>query len=251
MTGEPRDLYLDLLKRALTDTIFASEPDIEKRSRFINDFIAHYIKGRAVSMVPLVRMDNVRRCAVDVIEKGVPGDFIETGVWRGGLTIFLRGILAAYGDRARRVWVADSFEGLPPPDPEKTPLEAKAHVGQVMTDTYKHFAVGIEEVQENFKRFGLLDDQVVFLKGWFKDTLPTAPIERLALARLDGDYYQSTIDALTSLYPKLSPGGYLIVDDYGEDTWTNCRRAVDEYRQASGILQPLIRVDAKCYFWQK
>jgi hypothetical protein len=69
--------------------------------------------------------------------------------------------------------------------------------------------------------------------------------------RLDGDYYESTMDALTNLYDKLSVGGYAIIDDYGEDTWTYCRKAVDDFRREHGIKEPMIRVDSKCFFWQR
>ena len=120
-----------------------------------------------------------------------------------------------------------------------------------MSSVYKHFAVGLEQVHENFARFGFLDDQTIFLKGWFKDTLPSAPIPQLAIMRLDGDYCESTHDSLVHLYPKLSPGGYVIVDDYGEETWTYCRRAVDAYREREGLAQPLVRVDSKCSYWRK
>jgi len=249
---DPRSLYLELMKRVLTDTVLSNEPSVEEGElEYLDGFIQHYIRGRALTMVPTVRLDNVHHCAVDVIERGVPGDFIETGVWRGGTTLFMRAILNAYSQPLRRVWIADSFEGLPKPDAEKYPIEASTHSGQVMTKVYNHFAVGLEEVRENFARFGFLDDRSVFLKGWFKDTLPSAPISQLALMRLDGDYYESTHDALTYLYPKLSPGGYVIIDDYGEETWTYCRKAVEDYREREKISNPLVRVDSKCSYWQK
>lgn len=243
-------LYLDLLKKVLTGTLAREEPDIDD-ARFLRDFIDHYIAGNAYTMVPRVRLDNIQQCIADVVEQGVPGDFIETGVWRGGTTIFMRGMLAALGCTDRRVWVADSFEGLPEPDAEKFPAEAKAHASSTMTDAYQHFAVSRADVEANFATFGLLDEQVWFLEGWFKDTLPTAPIERLAVIRLDGDYYESTMDALTNLYDKLSPGGYVVVDDYGEDLWTYCRKAVDDFRRARGLTGELTRVDSKCYFWRR
>jgi hypothetical protein len=149
------------------------------------------------------------------------------------------------------VWVADSFEGLPEPDAKRFPIEAAAHHGAVMEKGYRHFAASLEDVQANFAAFGLLDDRTRFLKGWFKDTLPSAPIERLAVMRLDGDYYESTMDALTNLYDKLSIGGYAIIDDYGEDDWTYCRRAVDEFRAERGITDRLIEVDRRCWYWQR
>lgn len=243
-------LYLDLLKKVLTDTLRRREPDIDA-PQFIRGFRDHYIRGEAVTMVPLARLDNVQACLLDVIDRGVPGDVIETGVWRGGMTIFMRGVLAVRGVTDRRVWVADSFQGLPAPDGDRFPLEAQAHASSAMTKDYGHFAVSLDDVRASFAAFGLLDDQVCFLPGWFKDTLPAAPIDRLAVLRLDGDYYESTADALRALYDKLSPGGYVIVDDYGEDRWTYCRRAVDEFRRDRGLDDELRQVDSKCFFWQR
>jgi hypothetical protein len=149
------------------------------------------------------------------------------------------------------VWVADSFEGLPKPDPDRFPLEAKAQSGSVIQEAYHNFAVSVEEVRRNFAAYRLMDDQVAFLKGWFKDTLPTAPIRALSLIRLDGDFYESTRDGLNYLYNRLSIGGYVIIDDYGEDSWTYCRKAVDEFRSERQIEDPLIVVDSKCVYWQR
>ena len=109
-----------------------------------------------------------------------------------------------------------------------------------------------EKVLVTQKRLAeVLDDRVRFLEGWFKDTLPSAPIKKIAVLRLDGDFYESTAHALVNLYDKVSPGGYIIVDDYAEDLWTNCRRAVDGFRLSRGIQEPLQAVDAWCYYWQK
>lgn len=247
------DLYLELLKRSLTDTLFAEEPDPNKLSEsdYLLAFADHYIRGRAITMLPHDRLDCLRHCIETVIADDLPGDIIETGVWRGGAMIFARGILKAHGVRDRTVWVADSFEGLPKPDAERFPNEAKAHSGVVMTKVYGHFAASLEDVQRNFRAYALLDEQVRFLKGWFKDTLPGAPIERLAVMRLDGDYYESTRDALVTLYPRLVPGGFVIIDDFGEDTWTYCRRAVNEFRTEHGITAPMIKVDSRCWFWRR
>jgi hypothetical protein len=246
-------LYLDLLKKSLTNTLYAAEPDTnqENETRFVHSFIQHYIKGPAVSMLPLARFENLQSCIAGVVAAGIPGDLVETGVWRGGATIFMRAMLKALGVTDRIVWVADSFEGLPEPDADKFPVEAKTHRGPVMSKVYNHFAAGLDEVQSNFTAYGVLDEQVRFLKGWFKDTLPGAPIGALAIMRLDGDYYESTTDALTNLYGKLSVGGYAIIDDYGEDSWTYCRKAVDDFRRERGIEEPMIQVDSKCFFWQR
>ena len=246
------DLYIDLLKKVLTNTLFSVEPDVDEEAhRFVVQFAQHYIQSPAISMLPAKRMDNIEHCVGQVIAQGVPGDLIETGVWRGGATILMRALLKRHGVTDRNVWVADSFEGLPEPDAEKFPLEHKLFHGAAISKTYGRFAVSLEDVQANFRAFSLLDDQVRFLKGWFKDTLPTAPITRLAVMRLDGDYYASTMDALVALYDKLSVGGFVIIDDYGEDLWTNCRQAVEDFRRSRALSDPLVQVDSKCSYWRK
>jgi O-methyltransferase len=183
----------------------------------------HAYPAVAHTMVGLRRLDHVQSCIESLLEEGVRGDFIETGVWRGGVTIFMRGVLEAYGVRDRTVWVADSFKGLPPPDAARYPADA----GDIQHEI-DVLSVTVEEVRANFATYGLLDDQVRFLPGWFEETLPKAPIERLALLRLDGDMYQSTWDVLSNLYPRVAPGGYVIVDDYA---LPGCRQAVQDYRE--------------------
>jgi hypothetical protein len=248
----PADLYLDLLKRSLTNSIFATEPDIDDDEfRFTMQRVEHYVNSDAVSMIPLARFDNIKECIGNILRDCVPGDLIEAGVWRGGAAIFMRAALKAYGVKDRIVWAADSFEGLPKPDPDLFPLEAQVQSGSVIQKVYHNLAVSLEDVKRNFTAYGLLDDQVRFLKGWFKDTLPTAPIGSLSLIRLDGDFYESTRDGLNYLYDRLSIGGYVIIDDYGEDSWTYCRRAVEEFRSERHIEDPLIAVDSKCCYWQR
>jgi O-methyltransferase len=196
----------------------------------------------ALTMIGMKRLDNLHFCIRDALHNQIPGDLIETGVWRGGSTIFMRAVLKAYDIRNRAVWVADSFAGLPPPDPLNYPSDQ----GDIH-HTFDYLRVTLEEVRANFKRYGLLDDQVHFLKGWFKDTLPGAPIERLAVLRLDGDMYESTMDALTNLYPKLQPGGYIIIDDYA---LPGCRAAVGDFRTSHRIEDKIIDVDGIGAFWQ-
>jgi hypothetical protein len=244
------DRYLALMKKVLTATLTQREPDIDDPA-FLKAQLKHYVHGQAFTMTPTVRLDNARHCVEDALTRGVPGDLLEAGVWRGGMVIFLRAVLAAHGATDRRVWVADSFQGLPEPDATRFPREARAHASKTLTEDFQHLAVPEADVRANFAAFDLLDDQVGFLAGWFKDTLAAAPIDRLAVLRVDGDYYESTLDTLTALYDKVSPGGYVIVDDYGERLWTYCRRAVDEFRAAHGITAPLMKVDTGCYFWQK
>jgi O-methyltransferase len=248
----PAELYLDLLKRSLTNTIFNVEPDIDDLEfRFMSQFADHYVNSDAVSMLTLARFGNIKFCIESILRDEIPGDLIEAGVWRGGGAIFMRAALKAYGVTDRVVWAADSFEGLPHPDPEQFPLEAKARSGPVMQKVLSNLAVSLDEVKRNFAAYGLLDDQVKFLKGWFKDTLPTAPGGPLSLIRLDGDFYESTMDGLNNLYDRLSIGGYVIIDDYGQVSWTYCRKAVDEFRMKHHIQSELIVVDSSCRYWRR
>ena len=155
----------------------------------------------------------------------------------------MRAVLAAHNVTDRRVFVADSFEGLPEPDEARYPQDRG-------DEHYKHgyLAVSKKEVEANFAKYGLLDEQVMFLEGWFKDTLPNAPIDKLAVIRLDGDMYESTMDALNNLYPRLSKGGFCIIDDYG---LIRCKQAVDDFRAQHGIRNELVEIDQTSVFWEK
>src|SRR3954453_16136575 len=160
-------LYLDLLKRCLINLIY-EDPAIrypwdDSSERVFLPFdrdkrlAASDWPSQAHTMIGMRRLDNIQVLISDVLDNGTPGDLIETGVWRGGSTIFMRGVLKAYGVTDRSVWVADSFEGVPPPDAATYPADA----GDTFHKT-AGLAVGIEEVQHNFERYGLLDDQVRF-----------------------------------------------------------------------------------------
>jgi hypothetical protein len=194
-------------------------------------------------MLSFKRLDNIQMCVETLLRENIAGDLIETGIMRGGATILMRAILRAYDVRDRTVWAADSFEGLPKPNPQDYPADAGANwYLRPLTE------VGIEHVKRNFERYGLLDRQVQFLPGWFRDTLPKAPIQRLALLRLDGDLYESTMDALLPLYPKLAPGGFVIVDDYDLPM---CQKAVIDYREKMGIDDEIIAIDGAGVYWRK
>jgi hypothetical protein len=248
-----RDLYLDLLKRSLLGTTYEDgsrivPTSLGQKSRPAAHDASLREQGRdwpvqAPTMIGMARLDNLQRCVESVLDDGVPGDLIETGVWRGGAVIFMRGILKAYGVTDRRVWAADSFQGLPAPNAEKYPQDEGLHLEQ-----YRELAISIDEVKRNFERYDLLDDQVRFLQGWFSETLPKAPIERLAVLRLDGDLYESTTDALVNLYDRLSPGGYVIVDDFCIPA---CRQAVHDFRQTRGIQDEIIQIDWTGVYWRR
>jgi O-methyltransferase len=277
VAGAPAELYLRLMRGCLTRSVFGEryrelkQPiEVGRRTRpiwglhkvasaVLKKWNLEIVKkvdfdpiaceegggwpAEAETMVGLKRLDNIEQCVRTVLNDGVAGHFIETGVWRGGAAIYMLAVLRACGEESRHVWLADSFEGLPKPDPKNT-----ADSGDIHWKLNHVLAVSLEEVQANIRKYGLLNDRVHFLKGWFRDTLPSAPVNQLALMRLDGDMYGSTMDALRNLYPKLVRGGFCIIDDYA---LTGCRAAVDEYRFTNGITDDMIRIDHSAVFWRR
>jgi O-methyltransferase len=244
-------MYLSLLKLALTreldphsyGVVERNERTLAKKIRYrayqvcqwflapFNLAIVQTNRPTGETMMGMGALNNLHQCLEVVQASNVPGDLVETGVWRGGGTIFMRGFLAAHGDAIRRVWVCDSFEGLPKPSEV-----FDADRGDVLWQS-EYLAVSVDEVKANFRKYGLLDERVQFLKGFFKDTMPTAPIHQIAILRLDGDMYESTIQVLDALYAKVSPGGFVIIDDYG--MIPGCDRAVEDFRRNFPVTEPL------------
>jgi O-methyltransferase len=201
--------------------------------------------AEAETMIGMKRLTSLQHCVETVLTDDIPGDLVETGVWRGGACILMRGVLAAYGDTSRNVWLCDSFQGVPRSDA----VNYKADKGIRAQLAAGILGVSEADVRANFERYGLLDDQVRFLPGWFKDTLHDAPIEQISVLRLDGDLYESTIQALDALYPRLSSGGFCIVDDYL--AVSVCAQAVTDYRNKHGITAEIVDIDGTGVLWRK
>lgn len=259
--------YLDLLERALTFSLYDGTDGRIVVPRVIQDRVLNVLERRlgftivrhrnaavrdeggdwpvfAQTMIGRRRLASLRACAEQVLQDDVPGDLIEAGVWRGGSAIMMRAVLNAYGCTDRMVVVADSFEGFPPPRLAEHPEDQGIHWHK-----FKEVAIPEGEVRANFERYGLLDEQVQFVPGFFEDTMPSLAGGQWALVRLDADMYGSTMDCLTALYPGLSSGGYLIVDDYGNVP--ACRKAVDEYRREHGISEPIQWIDRNGVYWRR
>jgi hypothetical protein len=241
-----RDLYIGLLRKSVSNLIYGPPPQDPWTDGL---FGGGARPGRdrlspAHTMVGVLRLENLQDLVQRAIDLEIPGDFIETGVWRGGCCILMRGILAANSINDRKVYVADSFEGLPPPNVKLFPQD-RGH----RLDKIRALAVSLDDVKANFGRYGLLDDQVIFVKGLFSKTLPTLTADSFAVIRLDGDMYESTYVALECLYPKLSIGGFVIVDDYG--AIEQCRMAVEDYRAKMNVTEQIYAIDWTGVWWQK
>jgi hypothetical protein len=208
------------------------------------------------------RMKRVEAVYAEIRKNGVVGDMIECGVWRGGITIWMKALLTAYGDTSRRVWVSDSFAGVPNAARQKQhpafkgipstirDMDIKQWGGHVVEPglngkmTKKNIlTVEGKHVEDNFKRFGLLDDRVKFIQGYFNDTLPTIRdhgLRKISILRVDGDLYSSTLDVLENLYPYVTPGGYVIFDDY---PLPQSARAIHDFFKKWGLDQKLLKTD--------
>lgn len=243
------DMYVELMANCLTDMIYGDERPIIRRGQRIKFDAGKRAAGRdwpAVghSMAGLKRLANCAYLTDRVLMDNIPGDIIETGVWKGGASAMMRGVLKARGITDRKVYLADSFEGLPPPNEEEFPADTGSRF-----HTRGRLRVGTDIVRKTFEAYNLMDDQVEFIVGWFKDTLHKLEVEQFALVRLDGDMYESTIQAIEALYPKLSTGGFLIVDDYGGIE--ACRTAIHDYRDKHGITDQIHQIDHTGVWWRK
>ena len=206
------------------------------------DSLKNRILTNRISMLGSHKLDTLRYCTEDCLRNNIDGDIIETGVWKGGATIYLAGILKANSNSEKKVFVADSFEGLPPPDETKWPQDrGDTH------HTQNHLAISLEQVENYFRTFELLADNVIFVKGFFEDSLQTAPIGKLSVLRLDGDMYGSTMTVLDQLYHKLELGGYLILDDW---LLEGARQALLDFRERMGIKEVMYQ-DFSGVFWKK
>lgn len=302
-------LYLDMVKRALCNLIYEDPPlwiyGPERELETLRPFdlrarvLGQDAPTEAHTMVGWRRLANIEECGRDVIERGITGDFVETGVARGGAAIFMRAILKAYGVTDRRVFACDTFVGTqgpptgfvqrglmklalkgaslltripsrrwrralyrwieqrqqsfpPSADPSPELIDLSIKMVRFYWDhpaLFERDRTSLQAVQSHFARYGLLDSQVAFLRGFFADTLPRAQIESIAILRCDGDTYESTRSALDLLYDKVSRGGYVIIDDYL--TFSDCRRAVDGFRAERGITDAIVEIDGDGAYWQK
>jgi O-methyltransferase len=234
-----REHYLSMIQSTLTGTIYEDAPLSAMGAGHYDAKLREYggdWPSKALTMVGTLRLRNFRLMIESVVGAGVPGDIVETGVWRGGACILARAVLKAYDIKDRRVILCDSFSGLPPPNIEAFPADAGSTF-----HSYPELVVTEDQVKDNFRKFNLLDDQVVFVKGWFRDTMPTLATEKIAVLRLDGDMYESTIHPLTHLFDRIPVGGWIVVDDY--EVVPACKTAVHDFLGARGLTPDIVPID--------
>lgn len=184
------------------------------------------------------QLDLIERATLDLEARDVRGDFIEAGVWRGGAIILLRALCDEHRMANRQIIAADSFSGIP------KNTRFKHDPVDLWEDRWE---AGIDEVRGNISQHEPLDDRIEFVEGYFADTLPALADRQFALIRLDSDSYDSVLTSLEHLYPQLSSGGIIIIDDWH---LPGCRFAVDRYRADQGIAEPM-HEDSGNGYWIK
>lgn len=256
-----RSTYLELLKLCLCDLSGASTREVRwtgdqrvfSRALTDDEQIANRKLGKdwpldGLTMVGMSRLDDLQACVESVVADDIEGDLIEAGAWRGGASILIRATLNSLGARDRTLWVADSFQGFPPPDPcdSAADRELASQMSQI-----GFLAPSLETVKGYFARFGVADG-VNFVPGYFEETMAGLRGRRWSLVRLDADTYRATRLALEALYPGLANGGYLVIDDYFHPYLPeSCRKAVDDFRTEHSIDEPVEQIDWNGGRWRK
>ena len=240
-----REIYLWTLKNSLTGMLLQT-PSYQAYVSAMNTadmpFYNESVRsvGRdwplyGLTMVGIKRLDNLQNLITNILANNVAGDFVECGVWRGGSSIFMRGVLKAYNSLDRVIHLVDSFDGLPPAStPEDEDIWSQVNFLKVPQDT----------VEDGFSRYHLLDNQVQFHKGFFRHSLPkfrrNFGDRKIALLRMDGDMYESTMDILFNLADVLAPGACIVVDDWVIEA---CQKAMKEFFNMHKMRPEIIPID--------
>lgn len=222
---EIQENYIQLMKKVILNSIYEDGP-------WIMD--GHlWPKGKALTMIGTRRLNNLYMLIKTVLENDIKGDIIEAGCWRGGAMMFARSILNTYNQKNKKVYMCDSFSGIPPMPNSKYKQDKEAYTFDILNYN------PVENVYAMLKKLNL-ENGTIIVKGYFNETLKNIPAKLFSIIRLDGDTYISTIQAITALYPKLSIGGYIIIDDY--IGWASCKQAVTDYRKQHNIDEEIIVV---------
>lgn len=239
-----RRAYIDLIKRSITNYHYLGGDASFEQFRCVSHYDLKQAQwnihrlAQPLTLLSKGQLDLIERAILTVEERGVPGDFLEAGVWRGGAIILMRSLIEAYQMGDRKVFAADSFAGIPKNSRARNdPVDSWAD----------RWVASLDEVRQSIARFGFLDERIVFAPGFFSESLKTLEGEKFALIRLDSDSYESVETSLHHLYPLLSKGGIVIIDDWH---LVGCRSAVQNYRLQHGIRDEIQVYEANAY-WVK
>jgi O-methyltransferase len=225
----------------LNTSVFRQFTDDQINIRFLEQYKKFMDDNRTYSMAGPNEINQIYDLMKDIDKKNIPGDLIESGVWKGGMSIWMKAILNNSKHKQRKLYLFDTFSHFP-----------NAHQGKdkeidPVTQILFHNPPSIDDVKNNFKKFNLLDKNVIFVQGDLLKTVPRTPIDNIAILRLDADYYEPTMVVLENYYFKISKGGYVIIDDYNNE-YLDCRTAVDDFRNKNGISNPILQSNGAVYW---
>jgi hypothetical protein len=246
------------LKRGLRNALWRLGYDVVKRTpgvprtsspAYLPDFDSQVIElfrdVHPYTMTTPERVFALRQSVQYVVRHNIPGDIVECGVWKGGSMMAVARTLIELGATDRRLYLFDTFEGMPPPsevDREFSGAPAAAVLAASDRRTNVVWAYSpLDDVKQAMASTGYDEDKLVYVPGKVEDTVPERSPDAIALLRLDTDWYESTYHELKHLYPRLSVGGVLILDDYGH--WEGARKAVDQYVGEHNLKLLLNRID--------
>jgi SAM-dependent methyltransferase len=227
------------LKRHVLSRL-AAQFEATKQSDFDTEFVELLGLVKPFTMTSPERLYGLHEAVTYVLRERIPGDVVECGVWRGGSSMLIAKLLLTHGDTDRRLWMYDTYQGMPEPTAEDGTYAVNHYPEAGRDEDFMAYAT-LDDVQANLKRTGIAESRIEYVVGLVEDSIPARVPDAVALLRLDTDWYQSTLHELNHLYDRLAPGGVLIIDDYGH--WHGARRAVDEFFEIRGFRPLFARLD--------
>ena len=213
-----------------------------------NNFIEEYKMIEAYTATSIERVYALKSAITYIIKNKIKGDFVECGVWKGGSCMLMAKTLVNEGEKERKIWMYDTFDGMTEPTDDDCEIETNISGSDLLkntpknTDKFNMWAYApLEMVKKNMKKTMFPEERIHFIEGKVENTLSKAKPQNIALLRLDTDWYESTKCELEQLYPLLSIGGVLIVDDYGH--FSGAKKAVDEYFSNTNVKPLMNRID--------
>ncbi len=218
-------------------------PDMENDAAFQALYKQVGSRENKFTMTPMERCYALYHAARYIQESGIEGDFVECGVWRGGSSMLAALTLLAQNDSSRQLYLFDTFEGMPQPTDKDVDLHGSPYQ-KIWKQEKELLSVSLQDVQRNIESTQYPKEKITLVKGMVEDTIPENAPDKIALLRLDTDFYDSTYHELKHLYPRLVPGGILIIDDYGH--FMGAREATDKYFSETNQKILLNRADYSC-----
>ena len=224
---------------------YMSFNDIDRKV-ISKEFFEIYEECHQYTMTSIEKMYSLYEAVNYIIARGIEGDFIECGVWKGGSAMLIAHVLNRLGVQDRKIYLYDTYEGMSPPTEEDVHILSGLSASEILERDYGGNSslwchAGISETKSNMESTSFPMSKIEFIKGRVEDTIPETIPKNIALLRLDTDFYESTLHELEYLYPLLSPGGIVLFDDYG--FWEGQKKAVDQYFKTNNIRQLLHRID--------